>query len=128
MGCAALFCGGADGWQSIGQKEFIQQTTGLCHTSLFGQNIAGTAPTLAARKVNGFWGGVCQDVLISEPVLAKNSIDCRIFFADNARRIMQGERPRAASAGKTFEMPGKASNPAVCGPSLGPQLPRPHVV
>ena len=42
--------------------------------------------------------------------------------------IIRGERPRAASAGKTLETPGKASNPAVCGPSLGPQLPRPHVV
>jgi len=41
---------------------------------------------LPTREVNGFWGGVCQDVLISEPVLAKNSIDCRIFFADNTRR------------------------------------------
>src|SRR6476661_6189116 len=40
--------------------------------------------------------------------------------------IMRGERPRAASAGKTLETPGKASNPAVCGPPLGPQLPRPQ--
>jgi hypothetical protein len=38
------------------------------------------------EKVNGFWVGVCQDVLISEPLLAENPIDCRIFFADNTRR------------------------------------------
>src|SRR6478672_8157292 len=46
-----------------------------------------------------------------------------VFFSP----IMRGERPRAASAGKILETPGKASNPAVCGPPLGPQLPRPHV-
>src|SRR6478672_9357929 len=45
-----------------------------------------------------------------------------VFFSP----IMRGERPRAASAGKTLETPGKASNPAVCGPPLGPQLPRPQ--
>jgi hypothetical protein len=48
------------------------------------QNIAGR-PNLAA-KVNGFWVRVCQDVLISESLLAENPIDCRIFFADNTRR------------------------------------------
>jgi hypothetical protein len=41
---------------------------------------------LAARKANDFWVRICQDVLISEPVPAKNPIDCRIFFADNAGR------------------------------------------
>jgi hypothetical protein len=54
-----------------------------------GQNITGTArPSrdLAARKVNGFWGGVCQDVPFRSATLAENPIDCRIFFADNARR------------------------------------------
>jgi len=50
-----------------------------------GQNIARTARP-AARKVNGFWVGVCQVVLISEQELAENPIDCRIFFADNPGR------------------------------------------
>jgi hypothetical protein len=36
--------------------------------------------------VNGFWVAVCQGVPISETVLAKNPIDCRIFFADNPER------------------------------------------
>jgi hypothetical protein len=40
----------------------------------------------AARNVNGFWVMVCQDVLISEALLTKNPVDCRIFFADNPRR------------------------------------------
>jgi len=38
------------------------------------------------RNVNGFWAFVCQDVLISEILLAENPIDCRIFFADNPQR------------------------------------------
>jgi hypothetical protein len=41
---------------------------------------------MAARNVNGFWVRVCQVVAISEPVLTKNLIDCRIFFADNPGR------------------------------------------
>jgi hypothetical protein len=36
--------------------------------------------------MNGFWVGICQDVLISEWASAENSIDCRIFFADNPGR------------------------------------------
>jgi len=36
-----------------------------------------------ARNADGFWVVVCQDVLISETLLAKNPIDCRIFFAYN---------------------------------------------
>jgi hypothetical protein len=38
------------------------------------------------ENVNGFWVAVCQDVLFSSETLAENPIDCRIFFADNARR------------------------------------------
>src|SRR6185312_3977615 len=41
-----------------------------------------------------------------------------VFFSP----IIRAERPRAASAGETLGTPGKASTPAVCGPSLGPQL------
>jgi len=40
-----------------------------------------------------------------------------VFFSP----IIRNERPRAASAGKILETPGKASTPAVCVPSLGPQ-------
>jgi hypothetical protein len=45
-----------------------------------GENIAETAD-LAARKVNGFWAAVCQYVPFRAESLAKNPIDCRIFFA-----------------------------------------------
>jgi hypothetical protein len=38
------------------------------------------------EKVNGFWVGVCQDVPFRTQASAKNPIDCRIYFADNARR------------------------------------------
>jgi len=57
-----------------------------CATQAFWSKHSRDGPDLAARKVNGFWVGVCQVVLISEPLLAENPIDCRIFFADNARR------------------------------------------
>ena len=72
------------------------------------------------KNAHGFWAFVCQDVLISETLLAENPIDCRIFFADNP-----GRKTESGIGGKTLETPGKASNPAVCGPPLGPQLPRP---
>jgi hypothetical protein len=38
------------------------------------------------KNAHGFWAFVCQDVLISETLLAENPIDCRIFFADNPQR------------------------------------------
>jgi hypothetical protein len=94
----------------------------LCHTSLPVKTKPGRLD-LAARKVNGFWVGVCQDVPFRSASLAENPIDCRIFFADNP-----GRKTESGIGGKTLETPGKASNPAVCGPPLGPQLPRPHVV
>jgi hypothetical protein len=75
------------------------------------------------EKVNGFWAAVCQYVPSRAKSLAENPIDCRIFFADNPER-----KTESGIGGKTLETPEKASNPAVCGPSLGPQLPRPHVV
>jgi hypothetical protein len=84
---------GNTSWRRSAQGDRLEkyrQTSGhsrgrLCHMILAVKNIAGTAD-LATRKVNGFWVDVCQVVLISEPVLAENPIDCRIFFADNARR------------------------------------------
>jgi hypothetical protein len=56
----------------------------LCHTILRSRKSLGQKTWL--RKVNGFWVRVCQDVLISEPLVAENPIDCRIFFADNTQR------------------------------------------
>jgi hypothetical protein len=50
-----------------------------------GQNMAGRSD-LAARNVNGFWVVVCQYVPFRAVTLAENPVDCRIFFADNARR------------------------------------------
>jgi hypothetical protein len=87
------------------------------------ENIAGTAGAGHAKsewflgqdlsRCTNFRAGYWPKILLTA-----------VFFSP----IMRGERPRAASAGKTLETPGKASNPAVCGPPLGPQLPRPHVV
>jgi hypothetical protein len=117
-------------WRRFAQGDRLEkyrQTSGhsrgrLCHTSLPVKQ-SRDGPTQPARKVNGFWVGVCQDGLFPRHYCPKILLTV-VFFSP----IMRGERPRAASAGKTLEAPGKASIPAVCGPSLGPQLPRPHVV
>jgi hypothetical protein len=65
---------------------FHQHSRGGCGTQAFRPKHNRDDNNLAARKVNGFWVAACQDVLISEQTLAENPIDCRIFFADNARR------------------------------------------
>ena len=67
-------------------------------------------------KCEWFLGLCLSRCLISENYWPKILLTT-VFFSP----IIRSERPRAASAGKTLEEPGKASTPAVCGPPLGPQ-------
>lgn len=53
--------------------------------SAIGNQHSAISGKIEPKKVNVFWVALCQYVLFRAETLAKNPVDCRIYFADNPR-------------------------------------------